>query len=229
MYYQSAEKEGKKSLTHKEVSFIPRWIYGAIAGKLSVSEFDNFRKLRQYLSIRDIAQLSIANQLIRNFILSSNFLGNTRAAIDVDELLNSDYYPSDKTVTGYTTRGFSEFSDPDLNEEERTELYKTANVMMKDKSFVKQIISQLGMLNEEPADDEVAAIISEYKPIDKTYQFLRHANGVICIVDEKSFSNMKTKKDMVVFMRDILQEMYAIDTFENVNGSYYYLSYLKYL
>lgn len=230
----------KPPLTTRTISFWPAWIYSQIAGKLSISEMDNYTKLRQYLSIRDIVQLNIVDQLLHTFISDKNTMNWRYSMQDnkdlVEKIRELYFYPTFRTVKAnvWNFNGFSQFSAPDLTETTKGEYFATFDALVADLDYLEQVFCQLGFLKMEDSEDglcceERFAQINLQKPKPVLYKTIRHPDGVIVVLEEEAMAAISTKQEILEFLRTILKEMYAVDSFESVNRSDVYEAYVAHL
>lgn len=243
MYLQEPGSDVRKHpLTDRTVSFWPAWIYNQVAGKLSISELDNFTKLRQYLSIRDIVQMNIVNQLIQTFIADKNTLRWRYDDADnknlVEKIRSLYFYPTFRTTKNndWSNNGFSHFSAPDLSEVTKIEYYATFDLLVADIAFLEQIFYQIGFLKMEESEEGLCCEDARYKKQTAhqeqkklPYKTIRHTDGVIVVLEEEAMLEISTKQEILEFLRNILKEMYAVDSFESVNTSDIYEAYVAHL
>ena len=197
-----------------DIYVLPSWIYNVFTSKFNLMEIHDYGKLRQVVSLEDVAHLEILRLRLfsqKAFLDKSNInISNIGSFIE-----KASYSVGDR---------------PRFTEEEAKEISSTIRYMIQDDRVVKEALERLKAI---PDGTESLSWVSSDFPVKEKeqspcfYKIVCVASTLYIIVEEGFLSHIEEQANRLVFLTQVLKSAYAINPIRIVNCSIWYNQYLQ--
>ena len=197
-----------------DVYVLPSWIYNVFTSKFNLMEIHDYGKLRQVVSLEDVAHLEILR--LRLFSQKA-FLDKSNIDIpDIGSFIEKASY--------------SVGDRPRFTEEEAKEISSTIRYMIQDDRVVKEALERLKAI---PDGTESLSWMSSDFPVKEKeqtlcfYKIVCVASTLYIIVEEGFLSHIEEQAHRLAFLTQVLKSAYAVSPIRIVNCSMWYNQYLQ--
>ncbi len=197
-----------------DVYVLPSWIYNVFTSKFNLMEIHDYGKLRQVVSLEDVAHLEI----LRLRLLSQ------KAFLDKSDINISD-------IGSFIEKASYSVGDrPRFTEEEAKEISSTIRYMIQDDRVVKEALERLKAI---PDGTESLSWMSSDFPVKEKeqtpcfYKIVCVASTLYIIVEEGFLSHIEEQAHRLAFLTQVLKSAYAVSPIRIVNCSVWYNQYLQ--
>lgn len=197
-----------------DVYVLPSWIYNVFTSKFNLMEIHDYGKLRQVVSLEDVAHLEILRLRLfsqKAFLDKSNInISNIGSFIE-----KASYSVGDR---------------PRFTEEEAKEISSTIRYMIQDDRVVKEALERLKAI---PDGTESLSWVSSDFPVKEKeqtpcfYKIVCVASTLYIIVEEGFLSHIEEQAHRLAFLTQVLKSAYAVSPIRIVNRSVWYIQYLQ--
>lgn len=197
-----------------DVYVLPSWIYNVFTSKFNLMEIHDYGKLRQVVSLEDVAHLEILRLRLfsqKAFLDKSNInISNIGSFIE-----KASYSVGDR---------------PRFTEEEAKEISSTIRYMIQDDRVVKEALERLKAI---PDGTESLSWVSSDFPVKEKeqtpcfYKIVCVASTLYIIVEEGFLSHIEEQAHRLAFLTQVLKSAYAVSPIRIVNCSVWYNQYLQ--
>lgn len=194
------------SLSQLEIFVLPSAAYTAFSGKFNLADIHDYGKLRNVLSVKDIAEAIIVNQ---------------------DLVQKSSFWNKGNSIEGYSgTSSLLEHNK--LTGDQRLEVDSTLYHYVYDKKFVEETLNSYVVEKDGGGVGlvEGADFSGDKKSTQVPYKVSIVGSSLYIIVEEGFLSFFTEKVLWLDFLRRVLKAACAVADINKVNGTEFYAQYV---
>lgn len=198
---------------------VPEWIFQAVVKKGSIADLHDYSKLRQAVSVSDVAALEAVRLIVENDLAdiavwgTSSFTTNLCINIPADVIDN-----------------------PKLTPQGVAEIMSTVVPISRDPKFIAETKNRLRTKAELFPDSRGNSALEcrgtpvvdvAVSPEELPYRVVLHNRTLYIRVKEGFLSHLEGRKERLVFLSHVLKSAYSVAPLTQVNNTCWYSAYLK--
>lgn len=183
---------------------LPAWIYRAFTAKYNLVEIHDYAKLRDVLSLTDVAHL----ELLR------------RHLVGLPDLSLTECFGPECVWEHYGQ------SIVPMSDTHRTEIASSLAYLLNDPQTQAEVLSRLKPIESECKDTVVAVNDPGDSEVKSYYRVVLLHGALYIIVEEGFLSHLQGKVERLAFLTEVLKSAYAIAPISVVNRSVWYRQYV---